>query len=314
MNATREENVVNHNSTSHDSSAPTLVIDTSFGSTVGIVGQEPISEHDSRSHVEHLEPNINEAVSRAGLTVSDIATIVVGIGPAPFTGLRAGIVTAKALAFATGASLIGQNVLEPEAFWMANQRFTVPDGLTSHNDADDSPLQESDDIDNVDAATHLVLAVNDARRKQLYFALYQVAPALLELSGPAQSSTESADQSTKLLKSINTAMPIDIDYPDNIVARVNTYIADIAHESGDNIKLDVMGHGIERYAAILQGIAHIHSMHDGSLLEAGSSGMQTFAGLALAHRAHGDDIAANPLYVRRPDVQVPSPLKRVVNA
>ena len=76
----------------------TLVIDTSFGSTVGIVGREPIVETDSRTHVEKLQVNIARAVEEAGLTPADIEEIVVGIGPAPFTGLRAGIVAAKALA------------------------------------------------------------------------------------------------------------------------------------------------------------------------------------------------------------------------
>ena len=68
----------------------TLVIDTSFGSTVGIVGREPIVETDSRTHVEKLQVNIARAVEEAGLTPADIEEIVVGIGPAPFTGLRAG--------------------------------------------------------------------------------------------------------------------------------------------------------------------------------------------------------------------------------
>ena len=46
----------------------TLVIDTSFGSTVGIVGREPIVETDSRTHVEKLQVNIARAVEEAGLT------------------------------------------------------------------------------------------------------------------------------------------------------------------------------------------------------------------------------------------------------
>ena len=60
----------------------TLVIDTSFGSTVGIVGREPIVETDSRTHVEKLQVNIARAVEEAGLTPADIEEIVVGIGPA----------------------------------------------------------------------------------------------------------------------------------------------------------------------------------------------------------------------------------------
>lgn len=89
----------------------TLVIDTSYGSTVGMVGHDPIVETDSRTHVEKLQVNIATTVERAGLKPENIDRIIVGIGPAPFTGLRAGIVAAKALAFATGAQLIGQNVL-----------------------------------------------------------------------------------------------------------------------------------------------------------------------------------------------------------
>ena len=80
----------------------TLVIDTSYGSTVGVVGHEPIVETDSRTHVEKLQVNIAQAVEQAGLQASDITRIVVGVGPAPFTGLRAGIVAAKALAAMPG--------------------------------------------------------------------------------------------------------------------------------------------------------------------------------------------------------------------
>ncbi len=86
----------------------TLVIDTSYGSTVGMVGHDPIVETDSRTHVEKLQVNIATTVEQAGLKPENIDRIIVGIGPAPFTGLRAGIVAAKALAFATGAQLIGR--------------------------------------------------------------------------------------------------------------------------------------------------------------------------------------------------------------
>ena len=75
----------------------TLVIDTSYGSTVGMVGHDPIVETDSRTHVEKLQVNIATTVEQAGLKPENIDRIIVGIGPAPFTGLRAGIVAAKAL-------------------------------------------------------------------------------------------------------------------------------------------------------------------------------------------------------------------------
>ena len=67
----------------------TLVIDTSYGSTVGMVGHDPIVETDSRTHVEKLQVNIATTVEQAGLKPENIDRIIVGIGPAPFTGLRA---------------------------------------------------------------------------------------------------------------------------------------------------------------------------------------------------------------------------------
>lgn len=44
-----------------------LVIDTSYGSTVGVVGYDPIVESDSRTHVEKLQVNIAKALETAGL-------------------------------------------------------------------------------------------------------------------------------------------------------------------------------------------------------------------------------------------------------
>ena len=157
----------------------TLVIDTSFGSTVGIVGREPIVETDSRTHVEKLQVNIARAVEEAGLTPADIEEIVVGIGPAPFTGLRAGIVAAKALAFATGAKLVGQNVLDPQGEMM---NFVLGDsamfdGIDFLADVPRLSSRQSDgDVPDAEAKEHeldrhVTLCVNDARRKQLYFSL-----------------------------------------------------------------------------------------------------------------------------------------------
>ena len=101
----------------------TLIIDTSFGSTVGIVGHEPIVETDSRTHVERLQVNIAKVVEDAGLKPSDIDRVVVGVGPAPFTGLRAGLVAAKAIAFANNAEILGCDSLLPQSLMMRSGAF-----------------------------------------------------------------------------------------------------------------------------------------------------------------------------------------------
>ena len=166
----------------------TLVIDTSYGSTVGMVGHDPIVETDSRTHVEKLQVNIATTVEQAGLKPENIDRIIVGIGPAPFTGLRAGIVAAKALAFATGAQLIGQNVLSPQML-VRNAEH--------------------------DGRHHLTLAVNDARRKQLYF-------TLLDGSGYEAGGSAGEDHDANVENGcVETLIDMDIDYPESIANRVN---------------------------------------------------------------------------------------------
>ncbi|KAB8295510.1 tRNA (adenosine(37)-N6)-threonylcarbamoyltransferase complex dimerization subunit type 1 TsaB [Bifidobacterium avesanii] len=284
--------------------AATLVIDTSYGSTVGIVGREPIVETDSRTHVEKLQVNIARAVADAGLAPADLDRIVVGVGPAPFTGLRAGIVAAKALAFATGAKLLGQNVLEPQAELMfgvmtGNGAFDGVDMLTGvprivPAGAEIDPASASE----VDR--HVTLCVNDARRKQLYFTL---------VHGTAQNPDAAADR----------WIPMDIDYPQRIVERVLEALA--AHGAGERAAghdvryvVDVIGHGAAKYAAAWDGLGEAKgAVVDGSLLDCGAAGLAMFAGCALDREARGGKPEpVEPLYLRRPDAEVPNPLKHVL--
>ena len=51
---------------------------------------------DARGHAERLTPNVLAALSDAGLRMADLDAVVVGCGPGPFTGLRAGMATAAA--------------------------------------------------------------------------------------------------------------------------------------------------------------------------------------------------------------------------
>lgn len=160
--------------------------------------------------------NIATTVEQAGLKPENIDRIIVGIGPAPFTGLRAGIVAAKALAFATGAQLIGQNVLSPQVL-VRNAEH--------------------------DGRHHLTLAVNDARRKQLYF-------TLLDGSGYEAGGSAGEDHDANVEDGcVETLIDMDIDYPESIANRVNEVLERL-RQADPNVEyvVDVVGHGAAKYA------------------------------------------------------------------
>lgn len=111
---------------------------------------------DARKHGELLAPAIAEALRLAGVDRAELSTVVCGVGPGPFTGLRVGVVTAQVLAHALG--------------------LPTPHGLCS-----------------LDALAHAVvgqhegelLVATDARRKEVYWAHYLVGPdGARRLAGP----------------------------------------------------------------------------------------------------------------------------------
>ena len=90
-----------------------LALDTSGDITVALLGDaggpalasRRVTEH--RRHAELLAPLVVEVLAEAGADRRDLTAVVVGTGPAPFTGLRAGLVTARTLAFALGIPVHG---------------------------------------------------------------------------------------------------------------------------------------------------------------------------------------------------------------
>jgi len=69
-----------------------------------------------RTHSEHLMGMIDEALKSANLTPETIDGLAVSIGPGSFTGLRIGISTVKALAWAGGKPCVGVSSLEVLAY------------------------------------------------------------------------------------------------------------------------------------------------------------------------------------------------------
>ncbi|MGH3864004.1 tRNA (adenosine(37)-N6)-threonylcarbamoyltransferase complex dimerization subunit type 1 TsaB [Actinokineospora sp.] len=97
---------------------------------------------DAKAHGELLTPHVRDALAAAGRTLADLDAIVCGIGPGPFTGLRAGMVTAGALGHALDRPVYPVCSLDAIAA-----------------DAPGAPL----------------LVVTDARRREVYWAAYDGA-------------------------------------------------------------------------------------------------------------------------------------------
>jgi len=195
--------------------------------------------HDqAQAHVEFLAPLINQVLQQAGLRAADLAGIGVGKGPAPYTGLRIGLVTAKALGLATGCPVWGVSDLDVLAY-QALADLNVRDGAT-------------------------ILATLDAKRREVYWALFKVdAGKPVCVAGPAVSVPDQAPR------------------------------ADL-----------VVGEGAQLYPAAL------------ALTPGGPVTVDpvTLAALAAQRAAAGQDTDTQPLYLRRPHVQMAKGPKSVLTS
>jgi tRNA threonylcarbamoyladenosine biosynthesis protein TsaB len=94
-----------------------LALDTSTR-TIGIAlydGIQVLSESVWNSkdyHTVELAPAVAETLSKSGVSIEDLRTIVVALGPGSFTGLRIGLALAKGIALVRHLPLIGIPTLD----------------------------------------------------------------------------------------------------------------------------------------------------------------------------------------------------------
>lgn len=83
-------------------------------------GEEVLAEYaerlPDRRHAARLLPLAQAALAAAGLHPRDLAAVAVTRGPGSYTGVRLGVATAKALAFALGIPAVGVSTLEALAY------------------------------------------------------------------------------------------------------------------------------------------------------------------------------------------------------
>ncbi len=98
-----------------------LGIDTSgYTNAVGIVdGDKVLADFAYEAKMDSLQrivADIDATLKDAGLALSDVEGIGVGLGPGSWTGIRVGVTVGKMLAFASGKPVCGVPTLEVLAF------------------------------------------------------------------------------------------------------------------------------------------------------------------------------------------------------
>jgi tRNA threonylcarbamoyladenosine biosynthesis protein TsaB len=151
-----------------------LGVDTSTAcTTVAIADGTTVRAHvehlGQRDHGAFLAPAIADCLAQAGLRVSDLEGVAVGVGPGLYTGLRVGMATAAALAQARGIPIMGVSGLDV----LAHAGLGSGSGGGVRADADAE-----------------VITTVDARRGQVFWARYgrSVDGRRERLDGPHVSS------------------------------------------------------------------------------------------------------------------------------
>lgn len=148
-----------------------LAIDTSTASLAVAVlnGDKQVTQRHTRAernHSIHMMKAIEDTLKDAGLALSQMDAIVVGVGPGSYTGIRIAVTTAKTLAWSLNLPVLGSSSLEATA------------------------LGAFASVGTQGGNTHWVIPLVDARRGQVYTGLYQLTEAEKELSLPVQLESD----------------------------------------------------------------------------------------------------------------------------
>jgi tRNA threonylcarbamoyladenosine biosynthesis protein TsaB len=192
-----------------------------------------------RRHAEVLTPAIEFTCKAASVRLDEIGVVAVDIGPGLFTGLRVGLATGKAIAHALRIPMIGISSLDLLAY----------------------PLRFAD---------RLVATVLDAKRGELFSALYRQSP------GGIQRMTQP-----------------DITTIDELVAELEAVAEDVL----------AVGDGAVRHKARLTGLARLE-VADQWLAHPSAAPLVQLAHAKALREDWVNPWELEPLYLRRPDAEI----------
>lgn len=178
----------------------TQQVSVAIGGHEGVIGLVEISR--GRRHAETLVPAIDFLCDQAQIGLDEMGVIAVDVGPGLFTGMRVGLATAKALAFALRVPMIGISSLDLLAF----------------------PHRQSERV---------LVPVVDARKGEVFYAMYRQVPGgVQQVLAPRTASVD--ELVADLLARSQDALLVGdgaLRYRDDILAGFRCEFADDAHPS-----------------------------------------------------------------------------------
>jgi tRNA threonylcarbamoyladenosine biosynthesis protein TsaB len=228
---------------------------------------------DARRHSELLTPMIAKVLADAGTSRGDLDAIAVGVGPGPYTGLRVGVVTARVLGSVLGLPVHGVCSLDIIA---AAARGGLGPPPQAARPAGSSPRAST-------AASagpgREFLVATDARRREVYWARYDAAGR--RVAGPHVGQASTIPGAAGLAVA-GAGGPL---YPEAFGEVIGPAYPDAG----------VLCGLVARAQAAPSAAVPSAAVPSAAVLSAGQPPL----------------LAAEPLYLRRPDAREPGPPKRV---
>ena len=136
-----------------------------------------------KAHASLTAVFIQEMLAERGLTLADCDAVCISKGPGSYTGLRVGVSTAKGLCFGSGKPLLAVGTLDTLVFQALSDSTPINEDGTPHVIARSEATWQS-------VPFKYIIPMIDARRMEVYTAVFKIATAPEESRNDVEQITE----------------------------------------------------------------------------------------------------------------------------
>ena len=136
-----------------------------------------------KAHASLTAVFIQEMLDERGLTLADCDAVCISKGPGSYTGLRVGVSTAKGLCFGSGKPLLAVGTLDTLVFQALSDSTPINEDGTPHVIARSEATWQS-------VPFKYIIPMIDARRMEVYTAVFKIATAPEESRNDVEQITE----------------------------------------------------------------------------------------------------------------------------